>query len=255
MEWRETIAIGTIPFIFWSSSASAGRPLVVDDAPPVAEGHIEAELGAVQSYPNNGGWNRGLPVMAVGLGLGKGVEAGFAIQRLDSNLKGEPRRRGFEDLHLNGKYQFLDERRDFPALALAFDLKFPTAGRRKGLSSGKTDEGITLITTKTFDPLALDLNLGYLIAGRPTGEKLENRIQGGLALRRPLRRDWLLVGEISGRSRETSNGENEAHFQVGIRYQLTPAIALDAGAGRSLRATGTRIQTTFGLTWLLPLGF
>jgi hypothetical protein len=193
--------------------------------------------------------------MAFGFGLGKGTEAGFAIQRIDVDPKDGPRRSGFEDLHLNAKYQFLEEHAYLPAAALALDLKVPTASQGKGLTSGKTDGSLTLITTKNFSFLAADLNLGYLFVDSPAGEKLKDRVHGGLALRKPVYQDWQLVGEITGLSRETANSQNQANFQLGVRYQMTSAHALDGAVGRSLRSVGPKIQVTFGLTWLLPLRF
>jgi hypothetical protein len=235
-----------LSFIF-CSRAFAGRPLVVDDARTVGAGDFQFELGLVQSQPEKGGREQAWPAMALTYGLYKGLEVGLGIQRVHSDPKGEPPVDGFEDLHLAAKYNFLPgEKYDF---SFAFDLKVPTANRRKGLSSGRFDESLLLIATKHFFPAALDLNFGYIIVDSPPGEKLKDRFFGGVALRYGLNENWRLVGEIYGLSREASGAKNEANFQVGVRFRPDLPVFFDAAIGRSLLPSGTRIQGTLGITW------
>lgn len=248
------LALVHVCILFYPSSSFAGRPLVIDDAKPVAEGYFELELGLIQAQPEKGGREQRLPVMALSLGLVEGLEFGLNVQRVNSDLKGDPPTRGFEDLHLATKYNFLEEA-SYPALALSFDLKIPTANRRKGLSSGRYDANPILIATKHYFPLAIDLNLGYLIVDSLVEEKLKNRFLGGVALRYGLSERWRLVGEVLGLSREASGEKNEANFQIGLRYRPDLPVFFDAAVGRSLRPSGTRIQVTFGLTWTFPVSF
>jgi hypothetical protein len=62
-----------------------------------------------------------------------------------------------------------------------------------------------------------------------------------------------LVGEIFGASRAAQGDKNEAAFQLGARYAVTPGFVLDAAAGRSLRSSGTSVQGTVGFTWTLDI--
>jgi len=239
--------------LLYSPPAFAGRPLVIDDARPVAEGNFEFELGLVQSLPENGGRDRQFPVMAATYGLYKGLEVGLGIQRTNTDLKGDPPVEGFQDLHLAAKYNFLPG--EFYDFSFAFDLKVPTANRHRGLSSGRFDESFVLIATKHFFPAAVDLNLGYTVVGRRAGEKLENRFLGGMALRYGLNERWRLVGDIYGLSRVVKGEKNEANFQVGVRFRPNLPVFFDAAVGRSLLASGARIQGTLGLTWSRALNF
>jgi hypothetical protein len=236
--------------LFCSSIAFGGRPLVVDDARTVDAEDFQFELGIVQGQPEKGGRAQAWPAMALTYGLYKNLEVALGIQRVNSDPKGEPPVRGFQDLHLAPKFNFFEEvENGFPALSFSFDLKIPTASRHKGLSSGKFDETLLFIATKHFFPAAIDLNLGYLVVGRVAGEKLENRFFGGMALRYGLNQHWRLVSEIYGLSRQASGAKNEANFQVGIRYHSDLPLVLDAAVGRSLLPSGTRIQGTVGFTW------
>ncbi len=225
----------------------SARPLVVDDARTVGVGDVQFELGLVQSQPEKGGREQAWPAMALTYGLYKGLEVGLGIQRVNSDLKRERPVEGFEDLHLAAKYNLLPgEKYDF---SFAFDLKVPTANRRKGLSSGRFGESLLVIATKHFFPAALDLNFGYIIVDSPPGEKLKDRFFGGVALRYGLNENWRLVGEIYGLSREASGAKNEANFQVGVRLRPNLPVFFDAAIGRSLLPSGTRIQGTLGITW------
>lgn len=237
--------------LFFSAPAFAGRPLVVDDAPAVDAGMLELELGVVNGVPKKGGREHSLPNVALTYGVYPGLEAGVAIQRLHSDLKGEPPVDGFADLHLNAKYNFLTVARyDF---SFAFDLKLPTASRRKNLSTGRVDENFLFIATRHFDQVGVDLNFGYVVVDSPAGTKLKNRFFGGGALRYAASAAWTLVGEAYGFSRAAGGAKNEANFQVGVRYKPELPVIFDAALGRSLLSSGTVIQGTIGLTWDWPL--
>jgi hypothetical protein len=237
--------------IFAQSNSFAGRPLVVDDAAPVAPSHFELELAFAQGRSYGGGREQHLPGGNFAYGVLDGLEIGAGIRRVNKNAKGSSPTEGFEDLHLHTKYRFLAEDDLSPAVALSFDLRLPTANRRKGFSPGKTDETFLIIATKTWTPLTFHLNSGYSIVGHSIENKLKNRIRGGAAVEWQVHPDWTLVGEISAISREFRGAPNIAEFQAGLKYLLTPAVVLDSAIGRSLRSSGAAIQGTIGLTWTI----
>jgi hypothetical protein len=77
--------------------------------------------------------------------------------------------------------------------------------RSKGLTTGRVDENFLLIATKHYFPLAIDLNLGYLVVNSPRDEKLKNRVFSGLALRYGLSQIgdlWVIYTANPGRPRE-----------------------------------------------------
>ena len=49
----------------YPSSLFAGRPLVIDDATPVAKGHVELEVGLSHSQPHDGGREQKWPVLGL----------------------------------------------------------------------------------------------------------------------------------------------------------------------------------------------
>lgn len=244
-------------FVCFAGDTFAARPLVVDDARPVAQNNVQISLGIIQAVPEKGGRDQQLPVITAGVGVYKNLEAGLTIQRTNTDLKGESPVRGFEDLHLYTKYNFIEEveKGYLPAFTFTFDLEIPTANSHRGLTTGKFNEGFLLIVTKHFFPAAFDLNLGYTVVGRPRGEKLENRFFGGMAVRYGLSQRWRLVGEIYGLSREAKGEKAEGNFQIGIRFRPDLPAYFDAAIGRSLLSSGNRFQATCGVTWSTALNF
>jgi hypothetical protein len=224
---------------------------VIDDAAPVATGQLEFELGVAHTRPHGSGRDHAGPVMALTYGVISGLDLGIALQRVNQDLQGSPPLKGFEDLHLATKYRFIGEQAYIAALTFAIDVKVPTANRRNRLSTGKFDEDIMAILSKTYTPISLHINLGYLIVDSPREAKLKNHHHGGIAAECPFRSQWVLVGEIRSRSREASVSKNQADFLMGLRYSLTPRLGIDTAAGRSLLAAGTSIQGTVGFTWTI----
>jgi hypothetical protein len=148
--WQKLIFTSLVGSFLTTGTTFAGRPLLIDDAAPVALDHLELELGFSQSRPQDEGRDQSWPVTNLTYGLLDGLEIGLGIQRINQDPKGSSSTSGFQDLHLAAKYRFWHEDRLFPALALSFDLRLPTANRRKGLSPGRTDETFLLIGTKTW---------------------------------------------------------------------------------------------------------
>lgn len=249
-----SLIVGALFVLLETTPVLAGRPLVIDDAPPVAPGQVEIELGVSHSRPRGGGREQAWPVITLGYGLFERLEVGLTVQRINHDRRGEPPVRGFEDIHLGAKWNFFTESQTLPAASVALDVKLPTANMSKGLSTGKTNQSFTLILSKSYAPVGLHLNVSYLVVGSSKGMALKNNLSGGIAADYALSPKLAVVGEVFGASRPEIGGQNEAAFQLGLRYAVTPLLVLDAAAGRSLRAAGSNFQVTAGLTWTYNLG-
>lgn len=236
-----------------SAVVFAGRPLVIDDAPTVATGNIELEFGFTHTLPEKGGRDQQFPIIAATYGVIKGLEVGLAIQRTNTDLKKHSPLRGFQDLNLNAKYDFLSGQNY--DLSLGFNLKIPTANSHRALTTGRFDETFLFLATKDFFPAAVDLNLGYIVVGKRKGEDLENRAFGGVALRYSVSENWRVVGDIYGLSRWARGANAEGNFQLGLRYHLGEFTMFDAAVGRSLLSSGNHFQVTCGVTWSTAFNF
>src|SRR5689334_4579092 len=93
--------------ILYPAALFAARPLVVDDARPVAEQNVQISLGFTHTVPEKGGRDQQWPVITAGVGVFKNLELGLTIQRTHTDLEGEAPVSGFQDLHLYSKYNFV----------------------------------------------------------------------------------------------------------------------------------------------------
>lgn len=245
--WLIALLIYALP----SSAAYAGRPLATDDAATVATGHLEIELGFLHSIPDGGGRHQHWPSAGIAYGLVTDLELSMAIQHVKQTGRQVNRINGFEDLRLGAKYKLFDETALLPAFAAAFDIKIPTASRAKGLSSGKTDQSLLAMVSKSLNPVTLHANVGYRFVGKPSDGTVKNILYGGAALEWAMAGRWTMVGEIVGASRSESGGSNSADYQIGLRFAALPQLTLDLAAGRSLRAVGNSFQGAFGATWTI----
>ena len=236
-----------------AKASRAGRPLVVDDAAPVAVGHVEVEIGLSHTRVHGGGRQQAVPTLTTAYGIIDRLEIGLGIQRVNHDQGGDAPLRGFEDLHLLTKFTVIEETEVLPAATFSLDLSVPTANKAKGRSTGKSDQAFTFIMSKLHDLTGLHLNLGYLWVDSPRGAKLKNRLRGGFAAEYGIHPGTALVGEVFGSSRASKDDQNEAAFQLGARYALTPGLVVDAAGGRSLRSSGARVQVTLGLTWTIGI--
>ncbi len=248
-----SLLIAALLIVLEATHSLAGRPLVVDDAAPVAPGHLELEFGFSHARPAGGGSEQAWPVMTVAYGVIEWLEIGARIQRVNNNDPREAPVKGFEDLHIATKFSISEETEALPAAAFSLDVSVPTANRAKGLSTGNSEQAFTLILSKGYAPGGLHLNLGYLLVHSPRNAKLKNQLRGGIAVDYAVQPVLAFVGEVFGASRAGKGERNEAAFQLGVRYAINPGFVLDAAAGRSLRSSGASVQVTTGLTWTIDI--
>jgi len=80
---------------------------------------------------------------------------------------------GFGDTEATLAFRFFEEQPWVPALAVAGEVKFPTA-RDVLIGTGKPDYTLTLIASKRIDSFDTHFNFGYTIVGQPGPIHLDN---------------------------------------------------------------------------------
>lgn len=231
--------------------AFAGRPLGIDDAVPVEPGAFEMELGL--RFSNAAGErHRDLPVgLSYGLAPGLEIGAGWGLHLRD-------RIAGNADLRVSGQQDFSLGFKWMPVrthsgdtgntgfrLALAGAVKFGTARRAKGLGSGDRDVDLTVIATREWERLAIDLNLGRTWVGRRFDPALADSVHYGAALRYPSTDKLTWVGEVFADDALGSRALWQA--SAGLQYALRNNLTLDAALGRRLNSGGP--------DWVVNVGF
>jgi len=146
---------------------------------------------------------------------------------------------GFGGPRLFALHNFNTESPGLPALALRADLSL------------HVQLTLTAIATRSWGRTRLHLNGGATLGrdrGRPAIDPAPEWAVSLAADRTLLRQSLLLVGEL-GVLEATATAPTEVTTALGMRYQLTPTLVLDAGVSRRLTAdAGPDLGLTLGLT-------
>ncbi len=114
---------------------------------------------------------------------------------------------GAGDLEVTMTYLARQERGAWPALALAGEVKVPTA-RDQLIGTGKSDYALYLIGSTTRGRFSTHANVGYAILGKPAGVVVHNIFNFALAEEVGLTPTSHLFGEVLG-STASGAGEGE----------------------------------------------
>lgn len=142
---------------------------------------------------------------------------------------------GRGDLEATLTYRFLREGAALPALALAGEVKFPTA-RSDLIGTGQTDYTAYLIASKLLGPIDAPANVGYTVVGKAPGQKLNNVWNFALAgVFLPSARTELF-GEVYANTASAPDVESKV---IGTETPVTPEapggeLVGTLGAGRYL---------------------
>jgi len=242
----------------------AARPLIIDDADPLAFNEFKIEGGAF--YEKDIGCKHrdfpfsvaagAFPNLEIGAGFGGQFEELTEIEE-DSGKECINTKNGIGDLFLTAKWQFMDEATWWPRQAVVPTVKFPTTDKDKGLGSGKTDYDLAWIASKSLgEKMGAHINVGYAFIGEPADEDAGDILHYGLALdyqlidgascaTGPLQ--W--VGEVFAEKELRSGTDNVFMFNTGLRWNPVDTLIMDAAAGTRLAGDAPDLIATAGLTW------
>lgn len=127
---------------------------------------------------------------------------------------------GLGDLEITLFYLFLDESPTFPALAIAGEVKVPTADNAL-IGTGETDYTPFLIASKQFGQWNTHVNFGYSILGEPPGVTLKNIFTYAAAVEYRLNEQWDLVAEVIGSTSSSPRGGRGESPGEGTRARAT----------------------------------
>ncbi len=220
------------------------RPVFTEDAYPIERHAFELLVPYRYEREADGGRVHST-VLELGYGIFDnaqfGVHVPFAF--VDDPARSDFGLAGVQPFLL---YNFNTESRLLPALALRADLSIPVGD----LGGSGTRGTVRAIATRSWGFTRLHIN-----ALRSFGPEEELSVAeparrwtySAAVDRTLLRQSMLLVAEIVT-SRAVADAPVEVNAGVGIRWQWTPTIVLDAGVTRRLREHGPDIGLTFGLS-------
>ena len=139
---------------------------------------------------------------------------------------------GVGDLEMTLTWLARAETARTPAVALAGELKIPTA-RNSWIGTGKTDAAFYLIGSRRRGRLDTHANLSYTIVGRSAGANLKNIFGFALAAELGLGESGVnaLFGEVLGNTASASNPEPGTGTGAGTATPEAPAGEVSATAG------------------------
>jgi len=236
------------------------RPVRIEDAAATERYAFEVKVAPLRLERDPGGiyeWGFD-PEIAYGILPRTNIEIGFPFAFTDGP-EGVGRRSGLTGIELSAFHNLNNETLRLPALALRGDVVLPV-GR---LSGERVQPAVTGIVTRSFRPARLHVNGQYTFGAEPaeTGADSDphgaSRWLAGLAVDRafPLEA-YLLVADVYAAQPLRSEDPVEWNAGAGIRYQVNPYLAVDAGVGRRLTGVPTWFLTLgsayhFGLPWLI----
>jgi hypothetical protein len=190
------------------------------------------------------------PEVAVGLFPRTQVELGLPFSYLDSG--GGRRMRGLAGIDVSVLHN-LNVETSIPALAIAADVLLPAGP----LGPDKVYPSLKGIMTRTFSWARFHVNAQYTfserIASAGHGGELSQWL-GGVAVDRtfPLE-SFLVTAEVVARQPLIEGEDLRWDSGAGMRYQLSPRVAADAGAGYRMTGSDTGWFLTFGAAVSLGL--
>jgi hypothetical protein len=204
--------------------AAPRRPLDTDDSYRGEPGSFEFSLGYTTSENRVGDTSDWLE-----FGLTHTVTDRLEIA-VGMSRELEPES-GFESLSVETKFSFFDERGGIPGLATSVEF-----------SPGGSSYAVKGISSKTFGPAKISLNLGLESDGNPTSEDAflyAGSVEYGLLDR------LTLVAELDGKGREDMSTQT---VKGGVKIAVFREAELDASYKAGLDDADPESEFSIGLT-------
>lgn len=225
------------------------RPLRVEDAYTTKRYAFELQVSPLTMAQQRDGALRYAPAIELKHGLFPGFEISGSASALAS--RGDMNGAGTGELELSGLLNLTVETPSVPALGLRVTGHVPLGSDEHG--SALEVKGIA--TRSLFGPVRAHVNGAGVF-----GEEAPERWWAGLALDYALPFHHTLLLAETYVADGTGEGRH-VHSTAGVRYQLSPTLALDGGVGRTWSGdVGDDWSLTVGLTHefgvreLMPLG-
>ena len=182
----------------------AQQPLETETARPIAAGSIEIQNTFEYQSSDQG------TELAVPFGFEYGITDRLSLLAepvFYTSIRPElgPRATGVGDLEITLSYLMAHERRRLPALAIAGEVKAPTA-RNILIGTRKADYAAYLIASKRVGKFDTHFNIAYTFVGKPSGASIDNIFNFAVAGEYFASQKWVLLGEVLANTASTAGG-------------------------------------------------
>lgn len=231
------------------------RPITIEDAYATERYAFELQLAPLRLERSRGGvYNWGVePELAYGILPRTHVEVGFPFVYTD--LGASRRRAGLAGIEVSFLHNLNVETRTLPAFGLVGDVLAPVGG----LGPDKAYASAKAIATRTLGWARFHVNGQYTFGSTPArnaagtsstgaGAVELSRWLAGVAVDKTFPLNAMLItGEVFTRQPLHRDEDVEWNAGAGVRYQLNPLFAIDAGLGKRLTSDDRSWFVTFGL--------
>jgi len=216
------------------------RPVRIEDAYATERYALEVKVAPLRLERERGGvYHWGFdPEIAYGILPRTSVEVGFPFAIVDGGEE-HGRSSGLSGIELSLFHNLNIETRTLPAMGLRGDLVFPVGN----LSGDRIYPSLTGLATRSFSWARFHANAQYTFGSAPEDAAGEpgvtphetSRWLAGVAVDRvfPLSA-YLLIADVYASQPLHADDPIEWNAGTGIRYQVSPFLAVDAGVGRRL---------------------
>lgn len=243
---RSRYLIIAVSLIVAGSNALGDLAMETETARVLKPGRIEVGT-AFEFQTSPAGEEYALP-MAIEFGVLPRLEALIEPVPFTSiQPNGETSATGVGDLETTLTYLGVEEKQYIPALAIAGEVKFPTAGNSQ-IGSGEYDYRFYVIASKRFGPVDVHANFGYNVIGSPPGVSTRNPIDVEAGAEWFVHPKFDLFGEINYVGSSTgSESSAEGGVPLPGESAVTPEIAGEELVGSvGVRAHAARHVDVFG---------
>ena len=232
-------------------TATPNRPGVANPADVTQRGVLEIEYGWERGFRSHDFKTHTDAIGLIRFGLTEDLELHLGMVNYVSQLSQDHggRRSGVGDTSPGFKYRFGEENGIWPTLAFSYDVKVPTASKRKGLGSGRVDHDLTFLASKE-KLLGLDWDFNYVLGwiGKEGKKSFDDSHLLALAVFRPLFGPVGISGEIYGSPRVNRKTPGIISTDWALIYTVTPRVVLDAGVDIGLNSAARDITYFAGVT-------
>jgi Putative MetA-pathway of phenol degradation len=228
-----------------ASSAHGDLAMETETARVLSPGHLEVGT-AFEFQISPLGQEYALP-MAIEVGVLPHLEVLIEPVPFTSiRPKGETAATGVGDVETTLTYLLVEEKQYIPAMAIAGEIKFPTAGNRQ-IGSGEYDYRVYAVASKRIGPVDVHANFGYNIIGSPPGVSTRNPIDVEAGAEWFVHPKFDLFGEINYVGSSSAESSVEGGIPVAGESTVTPEIAAEELVGSvGVRAHAARHVDVFG---------
>jgi hypothetical protein len=215
------------------------RPVRIEDAYATERYALEVKVAPLRLERERGGvYHWGFdPEIAYGILPRTSIEVGFPFAVVDGGEDG--RSAGLSGIELSLFHNLNIETRTLPALGVRGDLLLPVGG----LSGDRIYPALTGLATRSYPWARFHVNAQYTFGAAPDETALDpevvphetSRWLAGIAVDRVFPLDaYLLIADVYAQQPLHADDPIEWNAGAGIRYQVNPFLAIDAGVGRRL---------------------